>query len=45
MGDDRQDTDALEDGRPAEEREDHPPSTEEAREDIPDPSTVENVGY
>jgi hypothetical protein len=45
MGDKDQDAGALEDGRPAEEREDHPPSTEEAQEDIPDPSTVENVGY
>jgi hypothetical protein len=45
MGDSKQDPGALEDGRPAEERKDHPPSTEEAQEDIPDPSTVENVGY
>jgi hypothetical protein len=45
MGDNEKDTQGLEDGRPVEEREDHPPSAEEAQEDIPDPSTVENVGY
>jgi hypothetical protein len=45
MGDNEKDTGPLEDGRPVEEREDHPPSTEEAREDIADPSTVKNVGY
>lgn len=45
MGDNEKDTAALEDGRPVEEREKHPPSTEEAEEDIPDPSTVENAGY
>jgi hypothetical protein len=45
MGDNDRDTGALEDGRPVEEREDHAPSAEEAQEDIPDPSTVKNVGY
>jgi hypothetical protein len=34
------------DGRPAEAREGTEPQTrDEAEEDIPDPSTVENVGY
>ncbi len=34
------------DGRPAEVREGpEPQTTDEAKEDIPDPSTVESVGY
>jgi hypothetical protein len=36
----------LQDGRPAEVREgEEPQSTEDCEEDIPDASTVENVGY
>jgi len=36
----------LEDGRPAEVRQGEKPQTEEDKqEDIPDPSTVESVGY
>jgi hypothetical protein len=45
MGDTEKDAGALEDGRPVEERADHPPSTEEVEEDVADPATVENVGY
>jgi hypothetical protein len=46
MEDDERKIDTPEDGRPAEVREGHEPQSEEqAEEDIPDPSTVENVGY
>ena len=47
MSDDKDKTeDALEDGRPAEVREGQEPQPrEKAEEDIPDPSTVESVGY
>ena len=44
--DDKQKTGAVPDGRPAEVREGQEPQTkEETEEDIPDPSTVESVGY
>jgi hypothetical protein len=45
--DDRQpDITPIEDGRPVEVREGlEPQSDDEAREDIPDKDTIENVGY
>ena len=45
MADNEREPGALEDGRPVEERRDHRPSPEEAEDDIPEESTVENVGY
>jgi hypothetical protein len=46
MDDQRRDPEPLEDGRPAEVREGQQPQTQtEKEEDIPDPSTVESVGY
>jgi hypothetical protein len=42
----KRDEHAIEDGRPAEIREGQEPQpADEAEEDIPDPSTVESVGY
>ncbi|HYH52444.1 MAG TPA: hypothetical protein VEG38_23100 [Acidimicrobiia bacterium] len=46
MGDKPRDMTPTEDGRPAEVREGREPQTDdEAREDIPDKDTIENVGY
>jgi hypothetical protein len=42
----KQESSELRDGRPVEVREGRTPqSSEEKEEDIPDPSTVESVGY
>jgi len=46
MGDKQRDITPAEDGRPAEVREGRDPQPEEeAQDDIPDESTIENVGY
>jgi hypothetical protein len=47
MESDKRNRSKLEDGRPVEVREgdQEPQSTDEGDEDIPDASTVENVGY
>ena len=45
MGDKQREITPTEDGRPAEEREDHEPRGDEVEEDIPDRSTIDNVGY
>jgi hypothetical protein len=46
MDDQHRKDEPLEDGRPAEVREGQKPQTDrEKEEDIPDPSTVESVGY
>ncbi|HEV7865400.1 MAG TPA: hypothetical protein VGR20_22070 [Acidimicrobiia bacterium] len=46
MENEKREPSELEDGRPVEVRDgEQPQSAEELEEDIPDPSTVENVGY
>jgi hypothetical protein len=46
MGDKQRDITPTEDGRPVEEREGtQPDRDDEVEEDIPDRSTIDNVGY
>ena len=46
MGDKKRDLTPTEDGRPAEVREGEEPEPDDsAEEDIPDESTIDNVGY
>jgi hypothetical protein len=46
MGDKQRDITPTEDGRPAEVREGRAPEADDSvEEDIPDESTIENVGY
>jgi hypothetical protein len=46
MENEKREPSELQDGRPVEVREgEQPQSTEDCEEDIPDASTVENVGY
>lgn len=46
MGDEKRDITPTEDGRPAEVREGEVPEPDDSvEEDIPDESTIDNVGY